>query len=297
LVCALWLLTFALAEVAALGQTPAPTTAQRCRDLLDQALKARNPDTRKEAVVALSIGGAREPFLTLLSSMLSDKDWAVRLATVTSLADLKSNSAVDSLRRALNDRTPEVSFAAAKALLELDDPVGKNALLSVLSGQTKTSASYFTKQTRDALRMMHTPKPMFILALKTGIGFAPVPGLGEGMSSMQGLLADSGVSGRAMAALLLAKEQDAETAAALREALTDKQWSVRAAAIHSLALRDDPSMEAIFAPLLDDSKEPVRLSAAAAYLRLDIIKRQPTSAPNRAIAPSGGAATTASSFK
>ena len=290
------LFTFALAGVA-IGQTPPPTTAKRCRDMLDQALKSGNPDTRKQVVVALSIGGAREPFLTMLSSMLGDKDWDVRLATVASLSDLKSASAVNSLRRALDDQAPEVAFAAAKALWGLEDPAGRNALLSVLSGDTKTSAGYFTKETRDAMRMMHTPKPMFILALKTGIGFAPVPGLGEGMSSMQGLLADSGVSGRAMAALLLGNDRDPETAAALREALTDKQWSVRAAAIHSLALRDDPSMEAVFEPLLDDSKEPVRLSAAAAYLRLEAIKREPTPAPNRAITSNRSGGTTASASK
>ena len=296
MVSTLRLFTFALAGVA-IGQTLPPTTAKRCRDMLDQALKTRNPDTRKQAVVALSIGGAREPFLTMLSSMLDDKDWAVRLATVASLSDLKSPTAVNALRKALDDRTPEVAFAAAKALWGLEDPAGKNALLSVLSGDTRTSAGYFTKETRDAMRMMHTPKPMFILALKTGIGFAPVPGLGEGMSSMQGLLADSGASGRAMAALLLGNDRDPETASVLREALSDKQWSVRTAAIHSLALRDDPSMEAVFVPLLDDSKEPVRLSAAAAYLRLDMIKREPTPAPNKAITSNRGGAATASTFK
>ena len=75
---------------------------------------------------------------------------------------------------------PEVSFAAARSLWALDDPDGKKALLSILSGESKASSGYFAKQKRDALRMMHTPKPMFLFALKTGAGFAPVPGLGAG---------------------------------------------------------------------------------------------------------------------
>ena len=75
------LLAFAVAGVA-IGHTPASTTAQRCRDMLDQGLKARNPDTRKQGVVALSIGGAREPFLAMLGSMLGDKDSDLRLAPV-----------------------------------------------------------------------------------------------------------------------------------------------------------------------------------------------------------------------
>ena len=240
--------------------------------MLDRGLSDRNPDTRKQAVLALSIGGAREPFFSMLGAMLNDKDVEVRLSTVASLEDLKDKGTLAALQKALNDDVPEVSFAAAKALWGLKDPSGKVALLSILSGETKTSSGFLTKQKRDTLRMMHTPKPMFMFAVKTGIGYAPVPGLGEGVASMQGLLADSGVSGRATAALLLGTEKDSETMQALREGLSDKEWSVRAAAVHSLALRNDPALEGEILPLLDDSKEPVRLRAAAAYLRLETIK-------------------------
>ena len=39
-------------------------------------------------------------------------------------------------------------------------------------------------------------QPMFLFAIKEGVGFAPVPGLGAGISSLQGILSDPGVSGR-----------------------------------------------------------------------------------------------------
>ena len=97
--------------------------------------------------------------------------------------------------------------------------------------------------------MMHTPKPMFLFALRTGAGFAPVPGLGEGISSMQALLSDPSVSGRATAALLLEKDKDPQTLAALKEALQDKDWSVRAAAVHALVLRDEPAFETRHRPV------------------------------------------------
>src|SRR5262249_25705299 len=153
-----------------------------------------------------------------------------------------------------------------------NDPAGKQALLSVLSGESKVASGFLNKQKRDALRMMHTPRTMLMFAVKTGVGFAPVPGLGEGISSMQGILSDPGVSGRALAPLLLGKEKDKATLAALREALEDKDASVRAAAVHSLALRNDPSIERDLIPLLDDKKEPVRLRAAAGYIRLQLIR-------------------------
>ncbi len=245
------------------------------RSILDKALKDKNPDTRKQAVIALSLIGPRDPFLTQLESMLDDKDVDVRLSTIASLVDLKNSRTNDALHKALNDDVPEVSFAAARALWGLKDPSGKESLLSILSGETKASSSFFTKQKRDGLRMMHTPKTMFMFAVKTGAGLAPVPGLGAGVSSMQGLLTDPGVSGRATAALLLGQDKDQQTLAALRDALTDKDWSVRAAAVHSISLRNDASLQADILPLLSDNKEPVRLRAASGYLRLQTMKALP----------------------
>jgi hypothetical protein len=263
-----------LIAVAAVCQTPSATEDQS-RAILDKSLKERNPDTRKQAVIALSLIGPRDPFLTQLEAMLDDKDVEVRLATIASLVDLKNARTGAALHKALNDDVPEVSFAAARALWGLKDPAGKESLLSILSGETKASSSFFSKQKREGLRMMHTPKTMFMFAVKTGAGLAPIPGLGAGVSSMQGLLTDPGVSGRATAALLLGQDKDQQTLAALRDALTDKDWSVRAAAVHSISLRNDSSLQRDIVPLLEDNKEPVRLRAAAGYLRLQSLRTNP----------------------
>jgi HEAT repeat protein len=258
---------------------PVTEEGKRCREILRTALTEHDPDTRREAILALSLAGQYEPFITMVQSALTDKDVPVRLAAVSSLAELRTQRSLKALKTALNDDIPEVSFAAAKALLALNDPSGKAALLSVLSGDMKTSSSFFSKQKRDAMRMMQTPKGMFLFALRQGIGFAPIPGIGSGLASMQGLLSDPSVSGRATAALLLARERDAKTLAALRDALSDKDWSVRAAAVHALALRDDPRLRLDLRPLLDDKKEGVRLRAAAGILRLE--RRVQAPAPKR----------------
>jgi HEAT repeat protein len=238
-------------------------------------LKDNNPDTRKHAVQALSLVSSLEPYLSQLEVMLDDRDVEVRLATITSLVDLKSARTVPTLQKALDSDVPEVSFAAAKALWTLDDPAGREALLSVLSGETKTSSGFFTKKKRDTLRMLHTPKTMFLFAVRQGANFAPVPGLGAGVSSLQGILSDPGVSGRAATALLLSGDKSPEVLQALQDALADPDWSVRAAAVHSIALRNDPALMADLVPLLDDKKEAVRVRAAAGYLRLDAIKSAP----------------------
>ncbi len=269
-------LLLALAPALAQGQAgrPVPTIDDRCNDLLKQALENKNPDTRKQAVVALSLAATDEPAFGRLEGMLQDKDVEVRLVAVASLAEVKTDVARAALRQALEDDVPEVSFAAAKALWVMQDPVGEQALLAVLGRQSKTASNYISKQKRDALRMLQTPRVLFIYAFRQGIGFVPVPGLGQGISSMTALLTDPGVSGRATAALLLGKDKSAAVLDALKDALLDLDWSVRAAAVHSLALRDDPALKRDLEPLLDDDKAPVRLRAAAGILRLSAIEEK-----------------------
>jgi HEAT repeat protein len=241
-------------------------TAMQCNDILRQALAASNPDTRRQAVLALSVVGER--FVSVLQYMLQDKDVQVRLATVESLADVKTKRATAALHMALDDEVPEVAFAAAKALWDLGDPVGKQELLAVLQGESKSASGVFSKQKRDTLRLMHVPQAILMFALRQGIGLVPVPYLGLGIASMHAILEDPEVSGRGAAALLLGNATDQATLDALKDALGDKEWSVRAAAVHSLALRKDPRLKNDLAPLLEDDNQAVRLRAAAGYLRL-----------------------------
>ena len=194
----------------------AVSTDERCNNILQQALENKNPDTRKQAVVALSLAATRDPVFAKLEGMLQDKDVEVRLAAVASLAEVKTDSALAALRKALDDDVPEVSFAAAKALWTLHDPAGEQALLAVLSKESKTASNFITKQKRDAMRMLHTPRVLFLFAVRSGMGFVPVPGFGEGVNSMQALLTDPGVSGRAAAALLLGKDKGPATLDALK---------------------------------------------------------------------------------
>ena len=165
-----------LIAAAALCQV-APKAEDQANQILQEALHSRNPETRKQATAALSLAGTREPFISQLEAMLADKDVEVRLAAIASLSEVKTKRAIAALRESLGNDVPEVGFAAAKALWGLNDPAGKEALLAVLGGESKISSNYFTKQRRDAFRMITTPKAMFMFALKQGIGFAPVPGL------------------------------------------------------------------------------------------------------------------------
>lgn len=267
-----------LQPLMAASVTPNPD--DQAYSLLDEALRAKNPDTRKTAVQALSLVGGREPFATKLDSMLADKDVPVRLATIQALTELKTAHSAEMLRTALADRVPEVRFAAAKALFAQNDPAGREALLSVLNGDGKTSSGFVAGQIRESRRLAETPKPLLVLAVKDGAGAVPVPFVGAGVSAISGMLKDSAASGRAATALLLAKDADPEVVAALRKALTAKNASVRAAAIHAIAMQNDATLEGDVMPLLRDRNQAVRLQAAACYLKIEGLKR--SSVPARA---------------
>lgn len=295
-----WLWLLAVGAFTLWGQSksvgpPAPPPSpeeNRANLILNEALASKNPDVRKQAVAALGLIGPREPYLSEIATALSDKDVYVRLSAVASIVDLKDKGTADLLNQALSDGTPEVSFAAAKALYGLGDPRGRAAMLAILDRESKTHSNFLTSQKRDTLRLVHIPKGMMMFALKNGIGFAPVPGVGEGVSSLQDILSDSGVSGRATTAVLLGNDRSPEVLAALKEALTDKDASVRAAVVHTLALRNDPSMLPLMKEQFDDSSESVRLRAAAAYLRLVWLKKpalppQRTFAARKPATPSG----------
>jgi len=244
----------------------------KAADILKTGLASGNPETRTGAVVSLGLVGVREPYTTWVEGMMKDKDVHVRVATVSTLVDLRDSHTVSVLQEALSDHAPEVSFAAAKALWSLDDPAGRTALIAVLDKESKTSSGFVSSQMRDTLRLIHTPMGLFFFTIKAGAAFAPVPGAGAGVASLQNIMSEN-LSGRAAAALLMANDQSPEVLAALKDALTDKDSRVRASAAHSIAMRGDTSMIDAIAPLMDDKKTSVRYRAAAAYLRLTWIRQ------------------------
>jgi hypothetical protein len=129
------------------------SSPERARDLLESSLKDKNPETRTHAVESLGLASATEPWLSELAAMIDDKDVEVRLAAIASLVDLRTERTVPTLRKALDSTVPEVSFAAAKALWSLNETPGREALFSVLGGETKSASGFITKEKRDALRM------------------------------------------------------------------------------------------------------------------------------------------------
>lgn len=242
--------------------------AARARTVLLEGLRDNNPDVRKEATLAAGLIRNDEKAAAMVIPLLSDPDVPVRLAAISTLADLGRAAAVPELERALDDPVPEVAFAAAKALYTFRQSAGREALLAVLEGETSAKSNPIRARFREMVRMFHTPKSAAVLAVKEGLGFVPIPGLGEGAGALESLLFANDVSPRASAALLLARDKRPETRRALLNALDDSDWSVRAAAAQALALRNDLRLRTALVPRFADDDRRVRYRAAAAYLRL-----------------------------
>lgn len=256
-----------LAALMMTANMPAQTE-DRAKSLIAEALQARNPETRKEAVKALGLVGNYERIASRLEAMLKDNDVQVRIAAVDALGETKDDRAIPILKTALSDKANEVRFAAAKALFKLHDPAGREALIAILNRDAKTSSSYITQEMREARRMLSTPKVLVMLAVKQGVGFAPVPGLDFGLSTTLKLISDSGAPELVATALLLGKDKDPEVIEALRNALGDKTPSVRAAAVQAIAMSGNATLRDDVAELFSDKNGTVRVKAAACYLRL-----------------------------
>src|SRR5271157_654976 len=272
-----------LGTTLALGQTQPADTGLRCRSMLNDAAHARNPDDRRSVAEALSLVGVKDNALESLAPMLDDHDVSVRIAVVVTLGDFKDNQTLPLLKKALKDPVPEVDFAAAKVLYQLQDPEGVQFLLSVVNKKSKASSSYLSREKRRALRLLHTPTKLLITVGIGAASFAPVPGLGFGLSSAQGILTAPDSSARAASLLFMGSSRDPTLADAVGSALSDNEWSVRAAAVHLVAMHPFPEFREKLVPLLDDTKEAVRVRAAAAYIRLQHETEMPPASQGAAI--------------
>jgi HEAT repeat protein len=266
-------IAFLCGPIAPAQTDAADPTVQKAKDILLKGVASGNPDTRQLAVMSASLIGDRSEVLTKLYSMLeTDKDVPVKITIISTLGSFNNPEVVPALQKALKDSVPEVDLAAALALYGLKQPDGKAFLLDVLQGNQKANSSFMSSQKRSLVRMVHTPTTTLLGIMANQFA---LPGLGSGMESALGLSADPASMAASSVIFALAKDdKDPTTWDALVAALGDKEWATRAAAVHVVAMHNDPALRDKFVPLLDDKKDHVRFRAAAGYLRLTIVAQK-----------------------
>jgi HEAT repeat protein len=185
---------------------------------------------------------------------------------------MKAKDTAGRLWEMRNDTDAGVIIAAAHALITLGDNRGFNVYYAILTGELKSDQGLLAEQQK----MLNDPKKLAQFGFEQGIGFIPFAGLGYGAFKMV----------LAAAALMLVKDPDPKSGQALATAATgNKSWIVRAAALNAIALRGETSLRPAAESGLQDDKEEVRYSAAAAVIRLTDLSGRRAPAPAKGPAP------------
>jgi HEAT repeat protein len=251
-------------SAAAISPAAASRKAWKC---LTEGLAEKNYDRRAQVIAALGTIGLRGDVVSLIEGGLNDKDIPVRLAAVDVLGTMKSRGSIPKLRAALDDHSAVVSFAAAQALWAMGDRSGQDLFLEVLDGDRKVSSGLVRQGLQEVHEELHDPKALAELGSEQAAGAFLGPA-GFGVTAAIELAKDKAAPARAISARLLAGDTSDDAREALREALQDKSWIVRAAAAEALGAHGSLNDVATLVPLLDDQQKAVRYRAAAAIIRV-----------------------------
>ncbi|MGB9405554.1 MAG: HEAT repeat domain-containing protein [Candidatus Acidiferrales bacterium] len=239
--------------------------------LLVEGAHESNVDKRANAVQALGLAIGDSEAVSLAEDALGDKEALVRAAAAKALGALGSSAAIPKLRDLINDKDISVALAVGHALIQLKSNSGYDVYYSLVVGARKGGTSPMG-EIDEELNQMKTPERAIRFAFDQGIGFVPYGGYG--MEALHAWEKRSTAPTRAAAARELAGDPDPRSGQALAKAVSDKDWSVRAAAIEAISKRGDPALLADIVPAMTDKKDIVRYSAAAGVLRLSRIAEQ-----------------------
>jgi len=242
------------------GQTPEETAW----DLLESGVKQNKTEERVIAVRVLSLVPQNSHALNLAEKALIDPKSEVRTAAATALGQMKSPAAAPKLEQALNDKDLHVVLAAAHALALLKDPACYEVYYAILTGQRRGNESFFTEQSA----VLHDPKKLEEIGFGEAIGFVPFASTGWG--ALEAIMKDrkEDTAAKAGVILALANDPDARTADVVVTYSHDDNWVLRVAALEALAKRGDPSLLLKIEKSLDDPKDEVKYTCAAAVAHL-----------------------------
>ncbi len=246
--------------------------------ILDDGLASSSYEKRAKAAQALGLIKGDPEAERLAVKALSDERPEVRASGAAALGDIGNKSATAELHKMFKDTDITVIMASARSLLDLGDKSGYEVYYAILTGETKTGTSLLDQQKK----MLKDPQKLAQFGFEQGIGFIPFAGIG--WSTFKMLRKDDTSPILAASAMTLADDPDPKSAAALVNASeTQKSWIVRAAALNALATRGDPQYIKAAEESLQDEKEEVQYSAAAAVIRLsDIAEHRPVRAKHPA---------------
>jgi HEAT repeat protein len=246
-------------------KTPAELKDQAWSMLSTTMADQKHPITQIQCLAALGIMGSNARSLELIETAMTDKDVDVRTAAALAAGQTKAAAITTDLRGMLDDKEPQVAYTAALTLWKMHDRSGEDILMAVVDGDRRDTPTMMHGIQQSMYRELHDPAGLMKYGALEGAGLLLGP-FGFGVAAFEYLHKNGGDVARAAAIEAIAQNRTPPIRKAVVAALTDKDVAVRAAAAKALGPYKDPAISPELAKLFWDSKAPVRLTAAAAYL-------------------------------
>lgn len=225
----------------------------------------RQTQTHIMALAALGTMGMDSRAAALIRESLTDSELEVRTAAILAAGQTKNRALIPALRERLKDQEPQAVFTAAVTLWKMNDRSGEAFLKAVADGDRKATPGLVHGAKNDMNKELHNPAALANLGATTGASLLLGP-FGFGVKAFEYMLKSGSDPARAAAIDLLAQSHTPGIDGELIDALSDKDEAVRAAAAKGLGERRVAAAIKPLGGLLSDSKLPVRLFAAAAYI-------------------------------
>jgi len=245
--------------------TPEDRIREAWAILTDAAGNAKHTQTRLQALAALGL--LRLPRSSkMIANAMTEPDLDVRTAAVLAAGQTKDRNLTTNIRNLLDDKEPQVAFAAAMTLWKMNDKSGEDILMSVVNGDRSTNPTLLHGTKHKINKDLHDPAMLARMGAMQGAYMLLGP-FGYGITAFQFMHQTGGDFARASAIEQLSQERIEPVHRELIAALGEKDQIVRVAALKGLMEYHDNATSMAIYKLFVDSKYPVRLTAAAAYLR------------------------------
>jgi hypothetical protein len=257
--------TDAPAVAAPSGETPAERESAAWTLLSNALADVKHPQTRIQALAALGLlRSARSE--KMIADAMADPDVDVRTAAVLAAGQTSDRNLTTNIRNLLDDKEPQVAFTAAMTLWKMGDKSGEDILASVVDGERSAGPTMMHGTEHRLSRDLHDPAMLARLGAMQGAAMMLGP-FGFGITAFEYVHQNGGDLARVSAIEQISQERTEPMHHELVAALADKDQAVRAAAAKALVQYHDKTTSSAVYALVADPKQPVRLTAAAAYLR------------------------------
>jgi HEAT repeat protein len=247
-------------------QTPAETLKRSWQMLTDNVQDTKHFEAQTQALNALSSLGTNPRAVALIAAAMKDRNLDVRSAAVLAAGKTKSRALIEPTKKLLDDHEPTVVFIAAITLWkQFKDKSGEDILAAIAAGDRKANPSLIHGAEHDISRTIHSPSTLEKIGITTAAGLVLGP-FGFSVGAIEYARKNGSDSSRVQSIELLAEDKTPGLHEQMKSSLEDKDPGVRAAAATAIGQFHRPSDAKAIEPLLDDSKQPVRLAAAAGYI-------------------------------